>query len=144
MTTERTMGAALATVAVVSSQAPPKIDTEKTTSLRNRAVHAGDYPKDPEAEAMCLEIERLIYECELRMEAQTCVNPRTYWDVAIHEEIDEEIARQQLKGSPGVKRVFGTVLASNRPQRSKTFTAVRRLADYRKSIAEDAVHWQVW
>lgn len=46
---ERSLGAALAVVSLVSGSAPPTLQTKKTTELRNSAVHAGVHPSVSDA-----------------------------------------------------------------------------------------------
>jgi hypothetical protein len=55
----KALGAALAVTSVVSGQPPPKFST-KLAGLRNRAVHAGEYPTKAEAEWGVTEVERII------------------------------------------------------------------------------------
>lgn len=140
---EPALGAALATVSIVSSRPPPKIVADATTNLRNRAVHSGHHATDQEAEAMCLEIERLVGEFEDGMSTNGRVNEQWYWDATIGEEIQATISKCGWAGIPSVGRQLATVLALTRPPIRNTFSAARRLEQYRKNIAEDFVHWRV-
>jgi hypothetical protein len=62
------MGAALAAVSVASGKAPPDIPA-KLSELRNKAIHAGEYPSAKDAEWACLEVERIVREFEALLEA---------------------------------------------------------------------------
>lgn len=55
----KALGAALAVASAVSGQAPPKFN-DKLSALRNRAVHAGEYPTPKEAEWGIAEVERIV------------------------------------------------------------------------------------
>jgi hypothetical protein len=55
----KALGAAFAVAAVVSGKPPPKFDS-KLSKLRNRAVHAGEYPTAEEAEWAAFEVERIV------------------------------------------------------------------------------------
>ncbi|WP_437625457.1 hypothetical protein [Sorangium sp. So ce1151] len=55
----KALGAAFAVAAVVSGKSPPKFDS-KLSKLRNRAVHAGEYPTAEEAEWAAMEVERIV------------------------------------------------------------------------------------
>ncbi|XXT17962.1 hypothetical protein WME94_47815 [Sorangium sp. So ce429] len=55
----KALGAAFAVAAVVSGRAPPKFESE-LAALRNRAVHAGEYPTAERAEWAVLEVERVV------------------------------------------------------------------------------------
>jgi hypothetical protein len=76
-TGERALGAACAVASLASGRPPPKWDTNKTTQLRNKAVHAGEYPTVAEAEELCVEVARVILEF-LQILDSDCVNPGSY------------------------------------------------------------------
>jgi hypothetical protein len=141
---QRSLGGALATVSIVSRRPPPKVNEEKTTALRNRAVHAGVHPSDDDAAAMCLEIERLISEFEECLAVHPCENSQPYWDALVHEEAQAVIAKRGWVGLPTLTRIGATVLAMTRPPLRNKYSAAERIATYRKNVSDDAIHWRVW
>jgi len=141
---ERSLGAALAIISVMTGAPPPRFDADRTTKLRNRAVHAGYYPTEPEAEALCVEVERTVSEVDKRFEAIPCVNQMTYWEAAINEEIASLRERLGVRDLPTVLAHFGTVLASNRAPNRSTGTLERTIRQYREDAAEDFTSWRVW
>ena len=141
---ERALGAALAVISLIDGQPPPKVDPRKTTELRNRSVHAGYYPTDAEAEALCVEISRIISEFDRRFEAQGCVNPTTYWQSTIDDEIRQSRERHGIEALPTVVAHFGTELASNRAPNRSTFSLEERISEYRSDVLEDETAWRVW
>jgi hypothetical protein len=141
---ERALAAALATASLVSALPPPKVDQKKTTEFRNRAVHAGYYPNEAEAETMCIQVEKLIYEFERCLGTQKCVNAQSYWSAAIDEDIRTTIKRQAVGRLPSVQINFDTVLAGNHPPNKRGVRVAQRLAEYRADIAEGDVAWRVW
>jgi hypothetical protein len=141
---ERTIGAALTAASIAGFCPPPKIDARKTAELRNRAVHAGHYPREDEVEQLCGEIDRVISELESMLGKQDSVNAQHYWSKAIGEDIAESLERHGWKGLPGVQSSFGTVLASDRRPNRSSIGLSETIANYRRDIAEDAVYWRVW
>jgi hypothetical protein len=140
-TAERSMAAALAAASLAGGAPPPKIDTERTTKLRNSATHAGHYPKDAEAENLCLEVERVILALEALLSVQKCANLDPYWMKTISEEIDDSIARQGVAELPRVHSSMGTVLAVNS---FPIGNAKEAIESYRRDIIDDVVSWRVW
>jgi len=139
------LGAALATVSLVSSRPPPKINEGITTALRNRAVHAGHHPNDAEAEDMCVEIERVISEFEDLLTSSANDRDPSYWDAAITEEIQATIDLRGWKGFPAaIGRELDTVLARARSGVPTKVSAQERLAEYRKNSTGDNLFWVVW
>ncbi len=59
----KALGAAFAVASIVSGRKPPKFES-KLAQLRNRAIHAGEYPSEDDAEWAHLEVERIVLELE--------------------------------------------------------------------------------
>jgi hypothetical protein len=55
----KALGAALAVASVVANRPPPKFES-RLAQLRNRAVHAGEYPAPEDTEWAIFEVERMI------------------------------------------------------------------------------------
>lgn len=138
------LGAALATVSVVSSRPPPRINEEMTTTLRNRAVHAGHHPTDSEAEHMCAEIDRVIAEFEDLLTSSVEPRDPSYWNAFISEDIKATIEAHGWRELPIVGRQLDTVLARARDGFATKVSARERLAEYRQNKTADTLSWSVW
>lgn len=85
---EPALGAARAVASLVSASSPISWKDEKTSTLRNNAVHAGKYPSQDEAEACCEEVARLILAFEAALAKGGCVNPRPFHEQLWVEDCD--------------------------------------------------------
>jgi hypothetical protein len=141
---DRSFAAAFAVISLMTGKAPPRFKPDLTSKIRNKAVHAGYYPTEPEAERLCLEVESIVSEFDKRFEAITCVNERTYWEAAIAEETASLRERLKVSDLPTVHAHFGTALASNRAPNRSTFTLQDTIKQYREDVAEDFINWRVW
>ena len=143
-TTERAMGAAFTAVSLVSGKAPPKLNTGKTTTLRNKAAHAGAYATDEETLNLCLEIERVVHECEALLATQECVNAVTYGNATVTEDLRDAIDRQGEPDLPSMMCTLSTVLDIDRHRSQPPFPVTQRIADYKLMLAQGWAPWRVW
>ena len=86
----------------------------------------------------------VIGEFEDGLALQPCENPITYWTAMVQEEIKRVIAKRGWAGLPAISRQVATVLALARPPIRNQYSAAKRLAAYRKNIADDMIRWRVW
>jgi hypothetical protein len=93
--TENAIGAARATFSVLSGKPAPTWSPDKTTNVRNEAIHAGQYPTAKAAEILCVELVRVIVEFEEVLTAQGCVN-----EVPFHRAVWMEDADDLKKEAP--------------------------------------------
>lgn len=115
--------AGLAAVAVQTRSAPPNFDT-KLSGLRNRAVHAGQYPTPDEAEWAILEVERLVTTID---DMLTAAAPDR--DPSFREAVEWTDFRGSQPGTAGhVSLSFSTVLSGTMLPRE---SVRRRLERYR-------------
>jgi hypothetical protein len=139
---ERTFGAALGMSALVSGASPVRVDFKKTRKIRNDAVHMGIEPSVEKAEALCLEVERIMREILRQLDTQPCGNSQSYFDADWNEQVAAVKARVNLEGvSDSLGASLGTLFGINF---KTTRTASDYIADYREAHREGDDAWPVW
>lgn len=100
---ECAIGAARAAASLATGKPAITWSEKDTTAVRNRAIHAGAYPSEEEAEKLCLEVGRVILAFEDALDALPCVNSHSYHEAAWLEE-----ASVFQRGNPGVRTSFSS------------------------------------
>ena len=126
---ELAIGAARASASVVSGKPEITWSEEKTTKVRNEAIHSGVYPTEEKALELCEEVERTILEFERTFDALPCVNPCRYHEAIWREEVDD-----LQRAHPGIPSTFacGWDIFQWYPTTQPHVAALTRIEEYRK------------
>jgi hypothetical protein len=127
---ERAIGAARAAASLVSARKAPEWKAESTTNIRNKAIHAGEYPTADEAERLCIELASTIRDFEAALGAQPSANQSPFHQAVRLEE--ERVFREQ---NPGINPSFsaGPEIFDFAQTTTPRPTVEGRIAEYRKN-----------